>query len=56
MLSFIISYPDLMKFPYVADITERRDRGGAKAELIRGEREGDFFPITLIGTLFILSF
>jgi hypothetical protein len=28
MLSFIISSPDLMKFPYFADTTERGDRGG----------------------------
>jgi hypothetical protein len=40
-LSFSISYPDLIKFPHVADTTERDDRG-AKAEEIGGEREGDF--------------
>ncbi len=27
MLSFSISYPDLIKFPYFVDITERGDRG-----------------------------
>jgi hypothetical protein len=27
MLSFSISYPDLIKFPYFADTTEREDRG-----------------------------
>jgi hypothetical protein len=27
MLSFSISYPDLIKFPYFANITERGDRG-----------------------------
>jgi hypothetical protein len=32
MLSFSISYPDLIKFPYFVDTTERGDRG---------EREGD---------------
>jgi hypothetical protein len=36
MLSFIISYPDLMKFPYVADITERRDRGGGESRVDTG--------------------
>jgi len=36
MLSFSISYPDLIKFSYFADTTELRD---TKAE---GEREGDF--------------
>jgi len=34
MLSFNISYPDLIKFPYFADITERGDIGG--------EMEADF--------------
>jgi hypothetical protein len=41
MLSFSISYPGSIKFPYFADITERGDRG-AKAEEIGGEREGEF--------------
>jgi hypothetical protein len=27
ILSFSISYPDLIKFPYFADTTERGDRG-----------------------------
>jgi len=27
MLSFIISHPNLIKFPYFADTTERGDRG-----------------------------
>jgi len=27
MVSFTISYPDLIKFPYFADTTERGDRG-----------------------------
>jgi hypothetical protein len=31
MLSFSISYPDLIKFPYFTDTTETGDRG-AKAE------------------------
>jgi hypothetical protein len=26
MLSFSVSYPDLIKFPYFADTTERGDR------------------------------
>jgi hypothetical protein len=38
MLSFSISYWDLIKFPYFADTAER----GVKAEGIGGEREGDF--------------
>jgi hypothetical protein len=41
MLSFGISYPDLIKFPYFADTTERGDRG-AKPEEIGGETEGHF--------------
>jgi len=41
MLSFSISNPDLIKFPYFVDTTERGDRG-AKGEEIGGEREGDF--------------
>jgi hypothetical protein len=36
-----ISYPDLIKFPYFADTTERGDRG-AKAKEIGDETEGDF--------------
>jgi hypothetical protein len=31
---FIISYPDLIKFPYFVDTTEREDRGGES----RGDR------------------
>jgi hypothetical protein len=30
MLSFSISYPDLLKLPYFADLTERGDIGGEK--------------------------
>jgi hypothetical protein len=41
MLSFSISYPDLIKFPYFADPTQREDRG-AKADEIGGAREGGF--------------
>ncbi len=41
MLSFSISYPDLIKLPYFAKTTKRGDRG-AKAEEIGGETEGDF--------------
>jgi hypothetical protein len=35
------SYPDLIKFPYLVDTTERGDRG-AKADDIGGETEGNF--------------
>jgi hypothetical protein len=41
MLSFSISYPDLIKFPYFVDTTERGE-GGAKAGETGGETEGDF--------------
>jgi hypothetical protein len=41
MLSFSISYPDLIKFLYFADTTERGDRV-AKGDEIGGETEGDF--------------
>jgi hypothetical protein len=34
MLSFSISYPDLIKFPYFADATERGDRGALWITLI----------------------
>ncbi len=37
MLSFSISYWDLIKFPYFADTTERGDRGWKHAQ-----RQGDF--------------
>jgi hypothetical protein len=47
MLSFSISYPDLIKFPYFADTTERWDRG-AKAEETGGETEGDFMQNSII--------
>jgi len=30
MLSFSISYPDLIKFPYFADLTQRGDDKGVK--------------------------
>jgi hypothetical protein len=40
MLSFSISYPDLIKFPYFADTTER--------EGIGGETEGDFTDNSII--------
>jgi hypothetical protein len=46
MLSFSISYWGLLKFPYFADITERRDRGWKQAQ-----REGEervILQITLI--------
>jgi hypothetical protein len=41
MLNISISYWDLIKFPYFADTTERRDRE-VETERIGGEREGDF--------------
>jgi hypothetical protein len=41
MLSFSISYRDLIKFPYFADATQRGDRG---------EREGDFMDSSIILT------
>jgi hypothetical protein len=41
MLSFSISYPNLIKFPYFANTIERWDKG-VKAEEIGGETEGDF--------------
>ncbi len=42
-----ISYPDLIKFPYFADTTERSDKG-AKAEEIGGETEGDLMDNFII--------
>jgi len=36
MLSFGITYPDLIKFPYFEDLTERGDRGSKEAQ-----RQGD---------------
>jgi hypothetical protein len=32
VLSFSISYPDLIKFPYFADHTQRGDRGRKEAQ------------------------
>jgi hypothetical protein len=31
-LNFSISYPDLIKLPYLADLTQRGDRGWEKAQ------------------------
>jgi len=42
MLSFSISYPDLIKFPYFADTTGKGDKRPKKAEEIGGETEGNF--------------
>jgi hypothetical protein len=53
MLSFSISYPDLIKFLYFADATERRDRG-AKAEEIGGEIEGDFMDNSIVCEFFFV--
>jgi hypothetical protein len=47
MLSFSIWYPDLIKFHYFADTTERGDRG-AKAEEIGGETEGDLTDNSIV--------
>jgi hypothetical protein len=46
MLRFNISYPDLIKFPYFADSTERGDRG-AKANEI-GVKQRMTLLITLV--------
>jgi hypothetical protein len=51
MLSFSISYPDLIKFPYFVDTTGKGDRG-TKAEEIGGETEGDFTNNSNIHILF----
>jgi hypothetical protein len=42
MLSFSISYPNLIKFPYFADTIEKGDEDRKQAEEIGGETEGDF--------------
>jgi hypothetical protein len=41
MLSFIISYPDLIKLPYFADLTQRGDRGWKQAQR-QGENKAYF--------------
>jgi hypothetical protein len=41
MLSFAVSYPDLIKFPYFADTTERGDRGQSAGD--RVVRDCDFY-------------
>jgi hypothetical protein len=41
MLSFSISYPDLVKFHYFVDLTQRGDQGGG-SERRPEERVGDF--------------
>jgi hypothetical protein len=48
MLSFNISYPDLIKFPYFVDTTERGDRGRKQAEETGVETEGDFMDNSII--------
>jgi hypothetical protein len=48
VMSFSISYPDLIIFPYVADTTERGGDRGPNAEEIGGETEGDFIWTTLM--------
>jgi hypothetical protein len=56
MLSFSISYPDLIKFPYFADTTQRGDKGGGERG---GERGGDFMNnfdgFRLLDTIFALN-
>jgi hypothetical protein len=48
VLSFSISCPDLIKFHYFANTTEREDRG-AKAEEIGGEKtEGNFMDNSIV--------
>jgi hypothetical protein len=47
MLSFNISYPDVIKFPYFVDTTQRGGKG-AKAEEIGVETEGDFMDNSVI--------
>ncbi len=37
MLSFSISYWDLIKFPYFVDITEEGDRGWKQAQTQQGD-------------------
>jgi hypothetical protein len=54
MLSFSNSCPDSIKFPYFADTTERGD-GGAKAEEIGGETEGDFTDNSILQTYWMSS-
>ncbi len=54
MLSFSISYPDLIKFLYFVDTTERRDRG-VKEEEIGGETEGDFTDKSIVWIFFCVS-
>jgi hypothetical protein len=54
MLSFNISYPDLIKFPCFVDTTERGVRG-AKAEEIGGETEGDLRDNSIVLYLFKLG-
>ncbi len=47
MLSFIISYSDLIKFPYFADTFERGDKGGVKAGPKRGGLYGGYNSIII---------
>jgi hypothetical protein len=49
MLSFIISYPKIIKFPYFADTTERGDRG--RKQRIWDETEGDFTDNSIVKTI-----
>jgi hypothetical protein len=49
MLSFNISYWDLIKFPYFADTTEREDSGRR-----RGWRQDDFTNNSIMQLVFLL--
>jgi hypothetical protein len=47
MLSFSISYLDLIKFPYFEDLTQRGD-GGVKGGTKTGWRQGEFKENSII--------
>ncbi len=47
MVSFSISYWDLIKFPYIADTTERGDRRWKQAQ-----RQGDVMTHTIVREIF----
>ncbi len=50
MLSFSISYQDLIKFPYFADTTEKGDRGESRP------KDRVTLPISLVCVLLALEF
>jgi hypothetical protein len=49
MLNLRISYPEIIKFPYFADTTERGDRGRKQRRW--GETEGDFTDNSIVKTI-----